>query len=99
MPVRLRQELQALPWGAGIVALSCGIREGFSDHWSGRVARSRRNGLSFRRPLDPHDFALGRWFASLRFWRRAHASHLAVISAIDLANGQRRGLGFAHHLE
>src|ERR1017187_2990804 len=30
MPVRLRQELQALPWGAGIVALSCGIRECFA---------------------------------------------------------------------
>src|ERR1019366_3044060 len=30
MPVRLRQELQGLPWGAGIVALSCGIRECFA---------------------------------------------------------------------
>ena len=30
MPVRLRQELQGLPWGAGIVALSCGILECFA---------------------------------------------------------------------
>src|SRR3981189_3390672 len=30
---------------------------------------------------------------------RPPISHLAVISAVELANGQRRGLGFAHHLE
>src|SRR2546430_5953742 len=36
---------------------------------------------------------------SLWFRRRAHASHLAVISAVDLANGQGRGLGLAHRLE
>jgi hypothetical protein len=66
-------------------------REGCSDHWPGRIARSRWSGLRF--------ISLCRWFASLRFRRRAHASHLAVISALDLANGQRRGLGFAHHLE
>src|SRR6266550_9640302 len=66
-------------------------REEFSDHWPDRIARSRWSGLRF--------IALCRWFASLRFRRRAHASHLAVISAVDLANGQHRGLGFAHHLE
>jgi hypothetical protein len=42
-------------------------REGFSDHWPGRIARSRWSGLRF--------------------------------IALDLANGQHRGLGFARHLE
>src|SRR5205823_8629761 len=49
--------------------------------------------------LEPHDFARCRWCASLWFRGRAHASHLAVISAVDLANGQGRGLGLAHRLE
>ena len=39
------------------------------------------------------------WFASLRFGRGADASHLAIISAVDLADGQHRGLGFAHRFE
>jgi len=74
-------------------------REGFSDHWPRRMARSRWTGLRFRRSLGPHDFALCRWRASLWFRRRAHASHLIVISAVDLANGQGRRLGLAHRLE
>ena len=39
------------------------------------------------------------WFASLGFWRGADTSHLAVISAVDLADGQGRGLSLAHCLE
>jgi hypothetical protein len=74
-------------------------REGFSDHWPRRMARSRWSGLRFRPSLEAHDFALCRWCAGLWFRRRAHASHLAVISAVDLANGQGRGLGLAHRLE
>lgn len=74
-------------------------REGFSDHWPGRIARSRWSGLRFKRPLEPDDIALFRRFACLGFGRLAHASHLAVISAVDLANGQGRGLGLAHRLE
>ena len=75
-------------------------REGFSDHWFRRMARSRWSGLRFRPSLEAHDFALCRWCARLWFFRRrAHASHLAVISAVDLANGQGRGLGLAHRLE
>src|SRR5216683_1197235 len=42
---------------------------------------------------------LCRWCASFWFRRRAHASHFAVISAVDLANGQGRGLVLAHRLE
>src|ERR1700682_4056715 len=53
----------------------------------------------FRPSLEPPDFALCRWCASLWFRRRAHTSQLAVISAVDLANGQGRGLGLAHRLE
>ena len=74
-------------------------REGFSDHWPRRMARSRWIGLRFRRSLGLHDFALCRWRASLWFRRRAHASHLIVVSAVDLANGKGRGLGLAHRLE
>src|SRR3982074_3835965 len=62
------------------------------------MARSR-SGLRFRPSLEPRDFALRRWCASFWFRRRAHASHFAVISAVDLANGQGRGLGLAHRLE
>jgi hypothetical protein len=53
-------------------------------------------GLRFRPSLD---FALCRCCASLWFRRRAHASHLIVISTVDLANGQGHGLGLAHGLE
>jgi hypothetical protein len=35
-------------------------REGFSDHWHRRMARSRENGLRFRPSLEPPDFALCR---------------------------------------
>jgi hypothetical protein len=73
-------------------------REGVSDHRPGRIA-GRRSWLRFRRLRRSHDIALCLWFAGLRFGRRAYASQLAVISAVDLAEGQRRGLGFAHRLE
>jgi hypothetical protein len=63
------------------------------------MARSRLTGLRSRRSLGPHDFALCRWRPSLWFRRCAYASHLAVISAVDLANGEGRGLGLAHCLE
>jgi hypothetical protein len=63
------------------------------------MARSRLTGLRSRRSLGPHDFALCRWRTSLWFRRCAYASHLAVISAVDLANGEGRGLGLAHCLE
>ena len=63
-------------------------REGFSDHWPRRLARSRWSGPRFRPSLGPLDFALCRWRASLWFWCLAHASHLAVIGAVDLANSQ-----------
>src|SRR5438034_10991605 len=63
------------------------------------MARSRRSGLRFMPSLQAHDFALCRWCAGLWFRRRAHASHLAVISAVDLANGQGRGLDLVHRLE
>ena len=43
--------------------------------------------------------SVGETPAGLWFRRRAHASHLIVTSAVDLANGQRRGLGLAHRLE
>jgi hypothetical protein len=49
--------------------------------------------------VEPHDFAVCRCVASLWLRRRARASHLAVISALDLANGQGGGLGLAHRLE
>src|SRR6266481_9178759 len=74
-------------------------QEGFSDHWPRRMARSRLTRLRLRRSLEPHDFALCRARASFWFRRRAHASHLAVISTVDLANGQGRGLGLADRLE
>jgi hypothetical protein len=74
-------------------------REGFSDHWPRRMSRSQLTGLRFRSSLQPHDFALCRWCASFWFRRRAHASNFAVISAVDLANGQGRRLGLAHRLE
>ena len=67
-------------------------RKGFSDRWPRRMARSQSSGLRFRPSLKPHDFALCRCAASLRFRRHARASHLAVISAVDLANGQGGGL-------
>ena len=60
------------------------------------MARSRWTGLRFRPSLD---FARCRCCASLRFRRRADASHLIVVGAVDLANGQGRGLGLAHRLE
>jgi len=60
------------------------------------MARSRRAGLRFGPSLD---FARSRWCACLWLWRHAHASHLAVISAVHLAKGQGRGLGLAHRLE
>jgi hypothetical protein len=63
------------------------------------MARSRLTGLRSRRSLGPHDFALCRWRPSLWFRRCAYASHLAVISAVDLANGEGRGLGLVHCLE
>jgi hypothetical protein len=74
-------------------------RDGFSDHWHRRMACSRSTGLRFRPSREPPDFAFCRWCASLWFRRRAHASHLAVISAVDLANSRSRGLGLAHRLE
>jgi len=43
--------------------------------------------------------SVGETPAGLWFRRRAHASHLSVVSAVDLANGQGRGLGLAHCLE
>ena len=39
------------------------------------------------------------WFARLRFWRGTDASYLAKISTVDLADGQQRGLDFAHRFE
>jgi hypothetical protein len=63
------------------------------------MARSRWSGLRFRPSLKPHDFALCRCCASLWFRRRARSSHLAVISAAPLANGQGGGLGLPHRLE
>src|SRR5713226_967250 len=74
-------------------------REEFSDHWPRRMARSQLTGLRFGPSLERHDFALCRGCASFWFRRRAHASHLAVISTVDLANGQGRGLGLADRLE
>src|ERR1700731_3387943 len=74
-------------------------RKGFPDHCPRRMARSRWSGLRFRPSLKRHDFALSRCAASLWFRRRARASHLAVISAVDLANSQGGGLGLAHRLE
>src|SRR5439155_11962875 len=63
------------------------------------MACSRWTGQRFRPSLGPSDFAFCRWYARLWFRRRAHASHLAVISAVDLANGQGRGLDLVHRLE
>lgn len=64
----------------------------------GRTTRCRWRGSRFTRPLKPNDVVVCRC-VNFRFWRRARASHLAVITTVDLANRHHFRLGFAHPVE
>src|SRR3954453_10611852 len=56
---------------------------GFSDPWPGRTWRRSGTG-GLRGCLQPHHISLGRRFARLRFRRSALASHLLIVSAVNL---------------
>jgi hypothetical protein len=74
-------------------------RYGPWGHRLGRTTRCRWRGSSVTRPLRPNDVVVCRCNVNFRFWRRARASHLAIITTVDLANRHHFRLGFAHPIE